>query len=92
MFTYAVPAARPSLPRSQPSLVGAANGRPITRLTPREQSVAALMARGLTTRTIAAELGISFFTARRHTERIFAKMGARSRVEVAVRISGGQPC
>jgi DNA-binding CsgD family transcriptional regulator len=52
-------------------------------LTPREQEVAHLVAEGHATKQIAARLGISFHTARHHTERVFQKLGVRARVEVA---------
>ena len=41
------------------------------------------MARGLTNRRIAAELGITERTAGTHLERIMHKLGAHSRAEVA---------
>lgn len=52
-------------------------------LTQREREVATLVADGRATKEIAARLGISFHTARHHTERVFHKLGVRARVEVA---------
>jgi DNA-binding NarL/FixJ family response regulator len=46
--------------------------------------VAALVARGLTNRQIAARLVITERTAGTHLERIMNKLGAHSRAEVAV--------
>jgi DNA-binding CsgD family transcriptional regulator len=55
-------------------------------LTAREAAVARLLARGRRNAEVAAELRISPHTAKRHTERILAKLGAKSRAEVAGRI------
>jgi non-specific serine/threonine protein kinase len=52
-------------------------------LTPRERDVAALVARGLTNRRIAAALVISERTAMKHVEHILDKLGFASRVQVA---------
>jgi ATP/maltotriose-dependent transcriptional regulator MalT len=53
-------------------------------LTPREQEVAALVARGYSNRGIAQELVISGSTAERHVANIFAKLHMRRRTEVAL--------
>lgn len=55
-------------------------------LTQAEGRVASLIAQGMANDQIALELRISPHTARRHTERILFKLGARSRAEVAVRL------
>jgi DNA-binding NarL/FixJ family response regulator len=52
-------------------------------LTKREREVATLLVRGLTNRQIASELVISEGTARIHVEHILAKLGFRSRAQVA---------
>ena len=52
-------------------------------LTPREREVAALLARGLSDRQIAEVLVISAATAGVHVHRILAKLGLRSRWQVA---------
>jgi predicted ATPase/DNA-binding CsgD family transcriptional regulator/Tfp pilus assembly protein PilF len=52
-------------------------------LTPREQQIAGLIARGLSNRGIAAELVISPATAARHVANIFGKLGVTSRAQVA---------
>jgi predicted ATPase/DNA-binding CsgD family transcriptional regulator len=52
-------------------------------LTPREAQVAALVARGLTNREIAAALLVTEHTAMRHVEHILTKLGLRSRAQVA---------
>jgi DNA-binding NarL/FixJ family response regulator len=60
-------------------------------MSPREQEVAALLARGARNDVIAATLGISPHTVRRHTERVLAKLGVASRAEVAARLHGLHP-
>ncbi len=52
-------------------------------LTPRQREVAALVARGLSNREVAAELTISVHTAERHVEHILAALNLRSRAQVA---------
>jgi non-specific serine/threonine protein kinase len=61
---------------------------PVTRaapspLTARQQEVARLVAEGLTDRQIAARLVISPRTAESHVEQILARLGVRSRAEIA---------
>lgn len=52
-------------------------------LTPRELEVAALVGRGMSNAEAANELGVSPRTIGRHLEKIFDRLGVRSRVEVA---------
>jgi DNA-binding NarL/FixJ family response regulator len=52
-------------------------------LSPREQEVAVLIARGLTNRRIARELSISERTVTTHVGHILGKLGATSRAQVA---------
>ena len=52
-------------------------------LTTRERQVAECIARGRTSREVAACLGISIHTARRHTESVYAKLGVRRRTDIA---------
>jgi len=59
-------------------------------LTKREAQVAYLVATGRSTKEIAAALSISQHTARRHTERVFAKLGVRGRVSVSLLLAGGR--
>ena len=49
-------------------------------LTPREMDVLRLMADGLTTREIGAQLGMRFKTAACHRNRILQKVGVKSTV------------
>jgi non-specific serine/threonine protein kinase len=53
------------------------------KLSDREREVAALIARGLTSREIAAALVIGESTADKHAEHIRTKLGLRSRAEIA---------
>ncbi|HZO29181.1 MAG TPA: helix-turn-helix transcriptional regulator, partial [Chloroflexota bacterium] len=59
-------------------------GGQLAPLTRREREVAALVARGMTNRQIAAELVIAEDTAANHVRHIRARLGLRSRVQVAV--------
>jgi pimeloyl-ACP methyl ester carboxylesterase len=52
-------------------------------LTPRQREVAALVGEGLTNREIAARLGIDERSAEGHIERIRARLGVRSRAQIA---------
>jgi DNA-binding CsgD family transcriptional regulator len=56
-------------------------------LTDREAQVAMLLAQRRTNKEIALELGITRFTAERHTEKILSKLGVTSRrhVQTAIR-------
>jgi predicted ATPase/DNA-binding CsgD family transcriptional regulator len=64
------------------------DGGPLTR---RQREVAQLVAHGLTDREIATRLSISIRTAESHVEQILARLGFRSRAQVAawVATSGG---
>ena len=52
-------------------------------LTPQEEAVTALVAQGLSNREVAAELYVSPKTVQYHLTRIYAKLGVRSRSELA---------
>ncbi len=73
-------------PAGQPD--GRAGGPPPSPLTPREREVAALVARGLTNREIAAGLVVTERTAATHIEHILSKLGLRSRAQVAAWAAG----
>jgi DNA-binding NarL/FixJ family response regulator len=57
--------------------------RPTVGLSPREREVAARLALGLSNRQVADELAISPATVERHVANILAKLGCRSRAQVA---------
>lgn len=56
-------------------------------LSPREQEVARMVARGYPNKTIAAVLDISCWTVNTHLRRIFAKLGVRSRAAMVAQVS-----
>ncbi|MDN5894612.1 MAG: LuxR C-terminal-related transcriptional regulator, partial [Nocardioides sp.] len=57
----------------------------VTDLTPQETAVADLVAVGLSNREAAEQLYVSVKTVQYHLTRIYAKLGIRSRTELAVR-------
>jgi DNA-binding NarL/FixJ family response regulator len=54
-------------------------------LTPTEQQVAAHVVKGLTNREVAAALFVTDRTVEYHLTHIYAKLGVRSRAELAAR-------
>jgi DNA-binding NarL/FixJ family response regulator len=59
-------------------------------LTRREQQVAEGVARGLSNRQIAAELGISSETVKRHLGTIYQKLAIAGRVSLAIHVVTGR--
>ena len=59
-------------------------------LTDAERAVAALVAEGLTNREVAARLFTGVTTVEAHLTRIYAKLGIRSRTELARRVADGR--
>ncbi|WP_433566698.1 LuxR C-terminal-related transcriptional regulator [Nocardia sp. CA-151230] len=59
--------------------------RGIGELTPQEDAVAQLVAQGLSNREVASELFISTKTVQYHLTRVYAKLGIRSRAELAAK-------
>jgi two-component system response regulator DevR len=57
----------------------------LERLTPREKEVLRLMAGGLSSRNIAAQLGISYTTVRTHIRSLGSKLGVHSKLEAIVK-------
>ena len=57
-------------------------------LTPREITVARLVAEGLTNREIATRLGLSYFTVRNCVERVLGRLGATTRARVGAVLRG----
>ena len=52
-------------------------------LTPQEEAISTLVAQGLSNREVAAELYVSIKTVQYHLTRVYAKLGVRSRSELA---------
>ena len=59
-------------------------------LTRQEARITRLLAEGWSNQEIAERLSISAHTAKRHTEHVLHKLGARSRAEVAIRALRGE--
>lgn len=59
------------------------DGREAVDLTPQEEAVTTLVAKGLSNREVAAELYVSPKTVQYHLTRIYTKLGVRSRSELA---------
>ena len=73
-----------------PFAPAAAGNAPALVLSRREDEVAALVAEGLTDREIAARLVISQRTAESHVQHILAKLGFRSRTQIATWVTRRQ--
>ena len=58
--------------------------QPVDPLTPREEEVLVLVAKGGTNAEIAQELFISLTTVKTHVAALMAKLGVRNRVEIAM--------
>jgi predicted ATPase/DNA-binding CsgD family transcriptional regulator len=78
---YALAVTAGTLPHTRAQ--GPAGGTRSSPLTTREQEVAALVARGLTNREIAAALVVTERTAETHVQNILNKLGFGSRAQVA---------
>ena len=61
-----------------------AGDQPRERLTPREQEVLALIARGMSNKLIARELGIAEKTVKTHVGHLLAKLGVADRTQAAL--------
>ena len=57
----------------------------LEQLTPREEEVLALLAKGYITKEIADQMGISFDTVRFHLKHIYQKLHVRSRSEALIK-------
>jgi predicted ATPase/DNA-binding SARP family transcriptional activator/DNA-binding CsgD family transcriptional regulator len=67
---------------------GRRSGRDSAGLTPREEEVATLVARGLTNREIASELSISEHTVATHVTKILKRLGLNSRSRLSAWVAG----
>ncbi len=57
----------------------------LERLTPREKEVLQLMGEGLSSRSVAAKMGISYTTVRTHIRSLGSKLGVHSKLEAIVK-------
>ena len=73
--------------RSELSRVSARRPRPPGELTPAERRVADLAAGGLSNKEIARSLFVTVPTIERHLTHAYAKLGVRSRAQLAGRLS-----
>jgi DNA-binding NarL/FixJ family response regulator len=60
-------------------------------LTKREQEIAELVSRGLTSRQIAAAAHITERTAENHVQHILGKLGFTTRTQIATWVASGRP-
>jgi DNA-binding NarL/FixJ family response regulator len=74
--------------RSELSRVGARKPRPSGELTPSEQRVVELAASGLANKEIAQALFVTVRTVEVHLSNAYAKLGVRSRAQLASRLAG----
>jgi DNA-binding NarL/FixJ family response regulator len=74
-------------PRTIATLIAKRRGieAQLERLTPREKEVLRLMAEGLPSRSIAAEMGISYTTVRTHIRSLGNKLAVHSKLEAIVK-------
>ena len=74
-------------PRTIATLIGKRRAieAQLDRLTPREKEVLRLMAEGVPSRSIAAELGISYTTVRTHIRSLGSKLAVHSKLEAIVK-------
>ncbi len=77
--------------RSELARVGGRRPQGSGELTPSEQQVAELAAAGLANKEIAGTLSITVHTVERHLSRAYAKLGIRSRSQLARRLGAPLP-
>lgn len=70
------------------SLADLSEERPIVALTQREREVAILTCRGMTSKEVALELGLSHRTVEEYRARLLKKFGARKLAELVAKLSG----
>jgi DNA-binding CsgD family transcriptional regulator/tetratricopeptide (TPR) repeat protein len=75
--------------RSELSRIGARQPLPQGELSPAETSVAELAAGGLSNKEIASRLFVSVHTVELHLSHAYAKLGIRSRAQLAARMNSG---
>jgi DNA-binding CsgD family transcriptional regulator len=72
-----------SAPPTPPGPEETSSSKPLNKLTPREQEVARLVARGLSNREIASHLTLSEHTVATHVRNVLKKLGLNSRNQIA---------
>jgi PAS domain S-box-containing protein len=70
------------------SFADLSEARPLVELTQREREVAILTCRGLTSKEIGLELGLSYRTVEVYRARLLEKFGARKLAELVAKLSG----
>jgi DNA-binding NarL/FixJ family response regulator len=83
-----VPLSRPVARRVLEFFHRTASAHPRAMMTPREADIIGALARGRTSKEIARQLGLSPATVKNHLNRIYEKLGVRSRTEAVVRWLG----
>lgn len=81
--TYAV-LGRPGQSRQAVRRIAVPRPAPSGELTPREVEIVHLVGKGLGNRGIADALGVSVTTVRTHLNKVYEKLGAESRLELAL--------
>ena len=77
---------RSLLQKSRSASADASAAGPGGTLSPREQAIAELVASGMRNREIGDQLGITEGSVKVHLHKIFAKLGVKTRTEMASRI------
>jgi two-component system, NarL family, nitrate/nitrite response regulator NarL len=77
------------LVRTYSQRVGSSRSKPRISLTPREREVLALVVEGCTNKEIAAKFTVSEETIKHHLTRMFDKVGASNRLELAMKATNG---
>jgi DNA-binding CsgD family transcriptional regulator len=88
LSAFGVPAGAVVVVRETPSPPAPSRPTRAHGLTRTEETVARLLALRRTNREIAAELGVSYHTAKHHVERVLHKLGVASRNDVAATFDG----
>lgn len=75
-------------PTLEPPVNGVKRKTSVAPLSPRQGQIASLVARGLTDKEIAAELGISEETVATHLKRLFRRLAVHSRAALVSKAQG----